>query len=87
MFGYATDGEWGLGFAADPDDCELRRFGGRSEVSDANPGVRDRLREATITELDRRGLDSAVRDWLESEGNASFPREYDATDSSTSPPG
>jgi len=87
VLGYASDGEWSLGLAADPADCELRRFGGRAEVSDDHPAVRDRLRSAAVEELDRRGLDPAVRDWLESEGETPFPGEYEATDASGRPPG
>jgi len=87
VLGYATDGEWSLGLAADPEDCELRRFGGRSEVSADHPAVRDRLRSAAVEELDRRGLDPAVRDWLEHRGDRPFPEAYEATDGRERPPG
>lgn len=87
VLGYATDGEWSFGFAADPADCELRRFGEHAEVGDRHPAVRERLHASVIDELDRRGLDSAVEAWLRADGQSEFPAEYEATDRTPSPPG
>jgi len=87
VLGYATDGEWSLGLAASPDGCELRRFGERDEIGDDHPEIRDRLRQSAVAELDRRGLDPGLHDWLASEGASEFPASYRATDSGDSPPG
>lgn len=87
VLGYATDGQWSLGLAADPAACELRRFGERAAVGDEYPEVRDRLRSAAVAELEHRGLDHGILEWLESGGAAGFPTEYEATTSRDAAPG
>lgn len=73
---YAYDNEWCLGFGADPEASVLRRLGDDEDVTDSNQDVVDRLRTAAITDLDQRGLDDRLVDWLKSDGDRSIPSEY-----------
>jgi arylsulfatase A-like enzyme len=77
LIAFAYDEEWGLGLAADPGSCVLRRIGGREDVSGEHPAVVERLRKDAIAELDRLGLDDGIVAWLRSGGEGAFPEEYE----------
>lgn len=82
------DGDWSLAFAPEIDACKLRAIGSFEEVSDDNPAVVERLYEAALDELDRRGLDRAISQWLrQGDDRGSFPSEYQATSSNPVPQG
>lgn len=76
------DRDWSLAFTPDVDACKLREIGSFEEVSEHNPAVVQRLYEAALDELDRRGLDRAISRWLRAGSDrGSFPSEYQATSS------
>jgi hypothetical protein len=83
----AFDQEWGLGVAADPGRCELRRLHEQTNVAADHPEVVERLRTAALQEIARRGLDSGLLDWLRNEGREPFPTTYRVTDAHPAPPG
>ena len=74
------DGEWALEVAAKTEKCRLVRMGELEDVSGDHPAVVERLRAAGVREIERRGANPAVMDWLRSGGGAPFPgevRHYD----------
>jgi len=69
------DGDWYLNVAADPDACRLFRQGSVDDVAGAHPTVVSRLREAALSEAERRGTEHRLMLWLRSGGTAPFPDE------------
>jgi len=81
------DKEWRLGFAANPEKCELQRLGTLENVAEQNPDVVRHLHAAAIEEIEKRGLDAALVKWLKSNGKDEFPDNFRVTDASTPPKG
>ena len=73
--------------AADPGKCELQRLGSLDDVAKDNPDVVEKLHAAAIEEIEHRGLDPALADWLKSEGKKEFPKNFRITDASPAPKG
>ncbi len=69
------DGEWCLEYAAAPDHCRLTRMGSLDDVAAGNPAVVQRLRAAGLEEIERRGTDPGLMQWLRAEGKADFPTQ------------
>jgi len=67
------DYEWYLNVAASPDACRLYKLGSVDDVTDTNPAVAARLREAGLREAERRGTDPRLIAWLRSGGTTRFP--------------
>jgi len=83
----AFDGEWQLGFAADPKECELMRLGSQENVAGDNPAVVASLHKKALKEITARGLDPALVKWLKRGGKGKFPASYRTTDAHSAPPG
>ncbi|MFQ6041194.1 MAG: sulfatase [Candidatus Poribacteria bacterium] len=83
----AFDKEWRLGFAANPEKCELQRLGALENVAKDNPDVVEKLRTAAIEEMEHRGLDPALVEWLKSNGKSEFPNNFRITDANPAPKG
>jgi len=69
----AIDREWTLSFTAKPEASVLSRHGSFDNVASQHPAVVQRLRQAAIDEVERRGTDPALVSWLRSDGKAGFP--------------
>lgn len=83
----AFDQDWRLGFAANLESCELQKLGTFENVAEANPEVVQRLYAAALAEIERRGLDPALVEWLKSEGKGACPTHYQVTDAAPPPKG
>ena len=83
----AFDGDWSLGFSANPEKCELKRLGSQENVAEDNPDVVAKLRAAAVEEIEHRGLDPALVKWLKSEGKDEFPKDFSVTDAHPAPAG
>ena len=81
------DQDWSLGFAANPEKCELRRLGTPENVARNNSDVVEKLHAAAIEEIERRGLDLALVEWLKSNGKSEFPDNFRVTDANPAPKG
>ena len=64
---------WYLELTARPETCRLTRYGSTDDVAANNQDVVERLWEAGVDELERRGTDPALRAWLRQKGEAEFP--------------
>ena len=80
------DDEWSLGFAANPERCQLQRLGTQEDVSSAFPDVVECLWKTGVAEIRRRGIDPDLASWLDSQGTAKFPTDYRTTDTHPRPP-
>ena len=69
------DGEWCPEFATKPENCGLVSAGSLKDVAADRPSVVEGLHAAAIEEVERRGTDPALVDWLRSYGEADFPTE------------
>jgi len=67
------DQEWCLEFAARPDDCRLTRLGSLEDMAGDHPTVVEALHAAAIDEIEHRGADPALVEWLRSYGESEFP--------------
>ena len=76
-----------LGFSANPEKCELQRLGSLEDVARDNPDVVEELRAAAIEEMEHRGLDPALVEWLKGQGKGEFPKDFRATDANPAPKG
>jgi len=83
----AFDADWCLGFAANPEKCELKRLGSTENVAADHPDVVSELHAAAVEEIARRGLDPALVEWLRRHGQGECPREFRVTDAHPVPPG
>ncbi len=81
------DQEWCLEFAAKPENCSLTRLGSLQDVAASYPLVVEELHAAAIDEIERRGTDSALMDWLRSQGESEFPTRCRFWDFYPSPAG
>jgi len=83
----AFDNECRLGFAADPQKCELQKLGSHENVAGDNMDVVERLHAEAIDEIERRGLDPVLVKWLRSYGKDEFPSDFRSTDAHPAPNG
>lgn len=83
----AFDKNWRLGFAVNPEKCELQRLGTQENVARDNPKVVDELHKATMDEIIRRNLYPSVAQWLKSGGKGKFPENFRITDANPAPKG
>ncbi len=83
----AFDGEWRLGFTADPEKCELSRLGSRENVAGDNRAVVASLHKKALKEIAARGLDPALVKWLKRGGKGKFPGKYRTAEAHDAPPG
>jgi len=71
----AFDREWCLEFAAKPECCQLVRHGTTEDVAADNQDVVERMRAAALDEIEHRGADPALSEWLRSEGEKDWPED------------
>lgn len=64
-----------LEFAPKPEACRLRRYGELEDVASESSSVVEKLREAGMRELMKRGVHPLLMNWMESEGESRFPSE------------
>jgi hypothetical protein len=83
----AFDGDWRLGFSANPEKCELQRLGSQEDVAEDNPETVRKLHELSIAEMECRHLDPALVKWLKSYGEDKFPESFHVTDANPAPKG
>jgi len=83
----AFDKEWRLGFAANPEKCELQRLGSLEDVAKDNPDIVEKLHAAAIEEIEHRGLDHTLVEWLKNNGESEFPDNFRITDANPAPKG
>jgi arylsulfatase A-like enzyme len=81
------DREWYLELTARPEDSRLTRMGRLDDVATEHPDVAQRLREAGLEELARRGTDPQLMAWVRAEGAGPFPAEARFTDAHPAPAG
>ena len=81
------DGKWCLRFAPKPEDCKLTERGDGEDVSEEHPQLAEGLYQEALAEIKFRGLDPALVDWLESEGEKDLPQDFQITDAHPAPPG
>jgi len=82
----AFDGEWCLGVTPDPDEAPLWRVGEYENVTASHPDVVERLHDAALGEVERRGLDPVLSQWLR-RGGGPFPEDARTTDAPSRPDG
>lgn len=83
----AFDRDWRLGFSANPEKCVLQKLGSHDDVAQDNPDIVEKLYTAAIEEIEHRGLDPALVEWLQSEGKDDFPAHFRTTDAKPAPAG
>ena len=71
----AFDGEWALEVTAKPENCRLERMGTLQNVAADNQDVVAELHAAALDEIERRGIDPRLMEWLRSAGEEEFPTE------------
>jgi arylsulfatase A-like enzyme len=64
-----------LNFAPNPQACRLFAYGSTDEVAVRNPDAVESLRRAGLRELERRGTDGRLIEWMRREGTGEFPRD------------
>ncbi len=69
------DGQWCLEYALRSEDTRLCRMGSVEDVADDHPDVVRCLRAAGLDEIERRGIDDDLLDWLRGEGSCDFPED------------
>lgn len=88
IFFSVFDETWALTVTPDIDACELQRLGHYEDATEDNPAVVRRLYHAALDELDRRGLDPRISEWIRAGGGTdTFPREYSVSTSHPIPKG
>ncbi len=81
------DGEWCLEYAAKPADCALTRIGSIEDVAADHPDVVERLRDAGLREIRRRGPDPRLMQWLSADGEGELDEGIVYWDGYPGPPG
>jgi len=69
------DKQWGLEWAPRPEDCRLRARDALDDVAAKNEGVVERLHQAGLDEIARRGIDPALLQWLRARGESDCPKD------------
>jgi len=69
------DREWCLEFASKPENCRLTRLGSLEDVAADHLSVVEELHAAAIDEIEHRGTDPVLVDWLRRSGETEFPTE------------
>ncbi|MBD3181879.1 sulfatase-like hydrolase/transferase [Candidatus Poribacteria bacterium] len=83
----AFNKEWRLGFAANPEKCELQKLGSMENIAQDNTAIVSKMHAEAINEIERRGLDPELLKWLRSNGENQFPESFQVTDAHPAPAG
>ncbi len=70
----AFDQEWNIEVAAKPENSKLIKLGSLDYVQNEHPDVVAKLHAAAVNEIERRGLDPGLVEWLHSGGENAFPK-------------
>ncbi len=81
------DGEWCLEYAAKAEDCVLCAMGSVEDVSADHAAVVEHLRAAALDEIERRGADRRLVEWLRREGEGELDEDIVYWDGYPGPPG
>ena len=79
--------DWRLGFSANPEKCELQKLGTVENAAADHQDIVAELYSAAMMEIEHRGLDPALVEWLKSEGKIDFPENFRVTDAHPAPAG